>query len=33
MTGRRLGLTLANVPPAHLWCYLRPQAGLAAAAE
>jgi phosphatidylethanolamine/phosphatidyl-N-methylethanolamine N-methyltransferase len=33
MTGRRLGLTLANLPPAHLWCYLRPSQGLAAAAE
>jgi phosphatidylethanolamine/phosphatidyl-N-methylethanolamine N-methyltransferase len=33
MTGRRLGLTLANVPPAHLWCYLRPQPAMASAAE
>jgi phosphatidylethanolamine/phosphatidyl-N-methylethanolamine N-methyltransferase len=33
MDGRRLGLTLANLPPAHLWCYNRPTPGFAKAAE
>lgn len=33
MEGRRLGLTLANVPPAHLWCYQRPSPAFARAAE
>ncbi len=33
MTGRRLGLALANVPPAHLWGYTRDVAMPAAAAE
>lgn len=32
MLGRRLDLTLANLPPAHLWCYLRPEPSLATAA-
>jgi phosphatidylethanolamine/phosphatidyl-N-methylethanolamine N-methyltransferase len=32
MTGRRLGLALANIPPAHLWGYSRRPA-MAAAAE
>lgn len=31
MAGRRLGLAVANVPPAHLWSYTR-TAGMAAAA-
>lgn len=33
MSGRRLGLTLANVPPAHLWRYDRPAPEFAKAAE
>jgi len=33
MTGRRLGLALANIPPAHLWGYTRASDMAAAAAE
>jgi len=33
MAGRRLGLTLANVPPAHVWRYHRPTPDFAKAAE
>jgi len=33
MTGRRLGLALANIPPAHLWGYTREVEMPAAAAE
>ena len=33
MSGRRLGLTFANVPPAHLWSYTRTVEMPAAAAE
>lgn len=33
MAGQRLGLTLANVPPAHVWRYNRPTPGVAKAAE